>query len=532
MFEASDSAWKTHQRITTDRVWLSTYRAWVIVAILVIIGALLRLWDLSLIEFRHDSAWWAIDGLRILRGGYLPLIGQQVGSVSIPFYNGPFFAYLTAAVFAFAGYEPVAVSALIAISNSVAIILAYLLGRRLYSPMVGLIAATMMTVAPWMVLYGRMFWPQALFPFLIPLALLTLVRAIERQHGVWYLFFGLLVGIGVQLHLSVLAIVGTGALFILLYARPRWLVLMYSLGVALGYAPVILYDLFHSFANLQGILSLPQVHATADPRHIHMAKTIWNFSNVLSGQGLWVSKVSKTPFLHPAIEWGQGLILSGLLLFSGIIMILHIWHTNGSARWWRLKYQDALVFMFILFPLLYLFFSRSVIQRHYFIFFAPLTMILIARGLEIWKDQNHFTVPQFIRRTPMILLGVGLILNCVTALMLLSFIQQSGGEGEYGTVLADKKAAITTIVSTAGDDFILDLQGAREPLPFIFLVEAQVGGQVSGDLEVATEIQANGTSGQPRMFRVVELPYETLDIKPGETIVFHQRGVVVLEQHP
>lgn len=511
--------------------WLRPRIMMLLVAALTLIGAVLRLWDLTLAEFRHDSAWWALEAVRMHTERSVPLIGQQVGSVQIPFYNGPIFAYVTAIVFGLAGQQPIVMNGFIALCNVAAIPLTYWLGKRLYSAWVGVVAAAMLAGAPWMVLYGRMFWPQALFPFLMPLAWLCLVNAVERQQGRWYLGFGILGGIGLQLHLSVLAIIGTGIFFVLLYARPRLRgVAIYGIGVLLGYLPVVIYDFLHGFSNLRGMMMLPSIHATHDPRILHIAKTIWNFSNVLSGQGLWVSKLAKEPFIHPVIEWSMGFIFSILFCFAIIFILINHYRQDHRARirFWQVTYQDALVIIFVVFPLAYLLLSRGLIQRHYFIFFAPLTMIVVARGLELWR--STIPRPRWVAAIPLGLLGVGLSLNLFTSFMLLSFLHQRGGEGEYGTVLADKQAAVATMVAIADSDFVLDLSDVREPLPFIFLVQSHVPVQVVGAPDTATELRSHHTSLSPRRFRIVELPYATLSVHRNETVHFQRRGVVLIEQ--
>lgn len=513
-------------RIDQDR-W---YRVWLLA--LVILGAILRLLWLGLVEFRHDSAYWALDGLRIVRDGAWPLIGQQVGSVDVPFYNGPFLSYITAAVFAIAGPEPVVMSGLIALANAVAIAAAYYLGRRLYSPFVGIVTATLVTVAPWLVLYGRMYWPQALFPLLMALALLTLLRAVEEQRGVWYLGFGMLLGIGVQLHLSVLAFVGTGVLYILLYGRPRHMVSLYGLGVIVGYLPIVIYDLMHGFPNVQAIAVLPSLHATEEPRLTHIAKALWNFSNVLSGQGLWVSKLAKTPFLPAWQEWSQGILFSALFGLGAAMTVYTVWRASGGVwRRVRLSHQDALLVLFIGMPLLYLLLSRSLIQRHYFIFFVPLTQIMVARGIELWLQHSR-SLARSLRFIPVVMLGIGLVLNLATATAIFASLHQSGGASEYGTVLGDKADAATAIIAASNGNFTIDLTGVRETLPFIFLFERAVPLTISGTEVTATAVQTRLPTAPLRTYRVIERPYAALIVDAAETIIFERRGIVVVEVRP
>src|SRR5262245_38020646 len=118
-------------KIEKQATWLD--RWWPVCLLVIIVsGGLVRLSSLSLIEFRHDSAYWALDAYRILNNkGYLPLVGQQVGSVSVELYNGPVVSYIAALIFLFFGYQPIFVAMFIAACNTAGLFLTFLLGKRL-----------------------------------------------------------------------------------------------------------------------------------------------------------------------------------------------------------------------------------------------------------------------------------------------------------------------------------------------------------------------------------------------------------------
>ena len=508
----------------------NTY-GWRIYLLLVLfIAAVLRLSSLSMMEFRHDSAYWALDGYRILQGDYYPLVGQQVGSVRSPLYNGPALSYITAIIFALFGYNPLFVSALIATLNVVGVYLVYLVGYRLYSRNVGLIMATLASVSPWIVLYSRMFWPQSLFPFLIPLMLLCLINALEKDRVIDYTLTGILLGLGVQLHLSALAIVGTSMLIMLIYSKAKWKVSCYTFGVALGYAPNIIYDLTSDFAHIKSIMLLPSLHAVDEPRIFHFAKTIWNFSNVLSGQGLWVSKLSKSQYLPSFIDWGQGVLYSLVFIVCLAAIFYYIASNSKSDRLrFSISYKDAIVLLFLLLPLAYLFFSRSLIQRHYFLFIYPLPLLVIARGFEILSSRIFLKKDTVkVRSIFLVVLAILCLFNVITIGYAARFLEQTGGQGEYGTVFVNKDRVVSYIVEHSSGEYIVDLRNVQESLPYVFLFQTRGKIIIDGDHMIAYTLQSYPPSHRSPKYRIVETYYHPVVVEPGERIVFQVPGIVVL----
>jgi 4-amino-4-deoxy-L-arabinose transferase-like glycosyltransferase len=517
---------ETQKATRMDRWWLP------LLLLILLVGAIIRLNALTLMEFRHDSAYWTLDAYRILDSGDWPLVGQQVGSVQVELYNGPIMSYITAVVFALFGHQPVRVAMLVATCNVVGILVTFLLGKRLYSRNVGLVAATLASLAPWLVLYGRMLWPQALFPCLIPTSLLVLLLAIENDKAIWYLLYGALLGIGLQLHLSVMALMGTGMLYVLIYSRRKWTVLLVVLGMVIGYAPILLYDVSHGFPNMTGLARLPSLHATEETRTFHFAKTLWNFANVLSGQALWVSKLSDSSYLPAFIDWGQGLLFNGLFLFAlGMIASVNVRGRSLKQALQQLPYRDALLLLFVILPAAYLFVSRSLIQRHYFLFLYPAPFLIVARGLQLWTSRPApKSLPQGITWVIPALLVIACTFNLITVCYAYNFMVESGGEGQYGTVLADKESAVDFILAHSEGNYEVNVESAHETLPFVFLFQARDGDiLVQGREDAAISIRAASTR-QPRQYRVVEPTYHDLSLAAGEETLYQSRGVIIVGQ--
>ena len=519
----------------------SSRNVWLGVGGVTLLAAFLRLYDLQLMEFRLDSAYWALQALDILQRGALPLVGQQVGSVNAELYNGPALAYFTALVFRVFGAQPIAVASSIGLLNALCVPLLFLLGQKLYNARVGMLSAALFAVAPWMVLYGRMLWPQSLLPILVALLLGTLAVGVKRERGGAFLVCGILSGVALQLHLSVLSLFAAAVIVIIFYARQKIVALaLLSVGAGIGYAPILLYDVQNNFANLRALLRLPALHAVNDPFPTHAAKTIWNFENVMSGQALWVSKLSQTQYLPNAMDWLQGIAMTLLLgIALGAVLWVNARHnasSKNSAPRWRerlhLPFADGMLLVMVFLPTLYLLISRGLIQRHYFIILYPTLFLLLARGFDLAQTQLRANPKlRMVMRGLMFLFALVVLLNLVTNYFMFRFLAERGGEGEFGTVLQDKTRAAQFILADSNQQFRVQLQNTQEGLPFQFLFRAVTPIRAQGPANDPTAVISDSAS-QLKTYRIVETAYHPLQLGQGERVLFQTRGTVVVGTAP
>jgi hypothetical protein len=256
----------------------------------------------------------------------------------------------------------------------------------------------------------------------------------------------------------------------------------------------------------------------------------------MSGQALWVSKLSKTQFLPSALDWAQGILFT--LLFLAALGAV-VWF---AVREWRrattgrpslgsvvnLPFADVMLTLFVVLPVLYLLVSRSLIQRHYFIFFYPTVFLLIARGLDLIRTHTSIS-PRFkfvpTALTALVAIVVGL--NIVTDFFMFRFLAESGGESEYGTVLEDKSRAVDFIRADSNERFRVMLQDTHEAFPYRFLFEARQAVRTEGPAEYPTALLSE-TAQELKTYRIVETGYHPLELAEGERVLFEQRGVYVV----
>jgi 4-amino-4-deoxy-L-arabinose transferase-like glycosyltransferase len=169
----------------------------VIVLAATLVGALLRLWNLEAAQFRGDDFTVMALAIDIARHWQLP---TGVPS-SIGINNGPTAPFILAAA-ALVSDEHQWLSVFIGLLNIAMIPLTYVLARDVFGARAGVLAAVLVAVNPWLIVYGRRLWLNA---FLGPTALVflwTLYRALSRGGWAAWTLSGFAAAVSAQIHLS------------------------------------------------------------------------------------------------------------------------------------------------------------------------------------------------------------------------------------------------------------------------------------------------------------------------------------------
>jgi 4-amino-4-deoxy-L-arabinose transferase-like glycosyltransferase len=204
---------------------------WLLLGVILTIGAWLRFSHLDLLEFQGDEAYAANLALDCVKHGKFPTAGLM-SSVGVT--NPPLFIYLLIPMFALST-NPVCVSCCIAVLGLSAVAACWWMGRRYYGSVAGLVAAAFFAVSPWAVIYSRKIWAQDFVP-VFATATMWAVHAVcvgKKPKAVfWCVLLPLCV---VQIHFSGLALTAT-VLVIVAWLRPRidWRFAAGGLVVALG----------------------------------------------------------------------------------------------------------------------------------------------------------------------------------------------------------------------------------------------------------------------------------------------------------
>jgi 4-amino-4-deoxy-L-arabinose transferase-like glycosyltransferase len=209
---------------------------WLIVAIIVAVGAWLRFQHLELLEFKGDEAFAANKALEFVHSGKLPTSGLM-SSVGVS--NPPLFIWLLIPMF-FVTSSITGVCCLIASLGLAAVVATWWIGRKYYGPLTGLVAAALFATAPWAVIYSRKIWAQDFVPVFATAtiwAMHALVLGKKPKAVFWVLFLPICV---IQIHYSGFALTAT-VVAILVLLRPKIDWRMAIAGVVLAMALAVPY---------------------------------------------------------------------------------------------------------------------------------------------------------------------------------------------------------------------------------------------------------------------------------------------------
>lgn len=169
----------------------------VLVALITILGGLLRLWNIQAAEYRGDDGDFMQTASGMVHQGQLLVGFTSSAGIS----SGAAGLYILSVPLLFSSSYTVA-AAFTAILNAACIPLLYLIGRDLAGPRVGLIVALLAAVNPFLVVYGRRTWITGLVAPTAVLFLWSAVRALKVNTVPAWMLAGVGVAGTTLVHLS------------------------------------------------------------------------------------------------------------------------------------------------------------------------------------------------------------------------------------------------------------------------------------------------------------------------------------------
>lgn len=215
---------------------------WIIIIFLS--ASIFRLFSLDLIEFKSDEAITVYQTVLFYNQPHIIERGLISG---IGVYNFPVFNYLIVFLSVFSR-DPLFLSFLIALINSILVIVFYLIIRKYYNQQTAIFSSLILAFSPWAIIFSRKIWAQDLiFLFLIPLIGLIheLIFNKNKKVSFWILFLLILL---TELHGSGLYFFITTIIIFLIY-RVRLDYKSAILGIFIGLIPIIPYIFFQINAN-------------------------------------------------------------------------------------------------------------------------------------------------------------------------------------------------------------------------------------------------------------------------------------------
>jgi 4-amino-4-deoxy-L-arabinose transferase-like glycosyltransferase len=197
----------------------SRYAGYVALGLILLLAALLRLGWPGVAEFKHDEAHIVALAYDLLEGQAFPLRGTET-SVGIP--KSALSVYLYALPLAL-WRSPLAATLFTGLLGTLAVLLCWWVGRRLWGNVAGLAAALCFAVGPWAVFFSRKIWEPNLLPFLAAAALALGFAALQGQRPWLFAAHIVLLGLCAQVYYPGLVVLPAALLLWLLnWRRLPW----------------------------------------------------------------------------------------------------------------------------------------------------------------------------------------------------------------------------------------------------------------------------------------------------------------------
>ncbi len=226
----------------------------------IVCGSFLRLDDFhDRIRFNNDQVRDTGIVIDMLTTGTMPLLGPKAGGTT--FQLGPAFYYILAFSGAVFGATPEGIAFIVPLLSIATLPLLFLFLRRCFATRIALPLTLLAATSFFLIKYSRFVWNPNVIPFFLLAFLLTLLRTMDlpaTKHTSlwWWILLGVVTGISMQLHTTLLIIMPLTILIMhiarrFLHAQPlpiARLLLTFAIIVLL-LSPMIIFDVRNNGAN-------------------------------------------------------------------------------------------------------------------------------------------------------------------------------------------------------------------------------------------------------------------------------------------
>lgn len=353
------------------------------------LGAYLRLYKISdYLTFLGDEGRDVLVVERMIINHKFTLLGPtaSVGG----FFLGPIYYYFMLPFLWLWRLDPTGPAVMVALFGLATIYLLYRLGKKMFNPVVGLLAAGLYTLSPIVIAYSRSSWNPNIVPFFALMLIWCLWDIAQNLKPKYFVWAGIILGIGLQLHYLFLFL-GVVTVVWLLVQKNRVEILRYViwliLGFLIGYAPFLAFEVRHGFPNTQSII-----------RFVLTGKDTGFSGNFFTTAGdviyrLFGRLVFRLPppeqlITYPIVQkyaWEISikttilisLVLSGIIIFKNSLINVPVRKDNS------LKISASLILTWVITVIVLFGFYKKAIYDYYFGIFFPAPFILFA--LILWQ---------------------------------------------------------------------------------------------------------------------------------------------------
>ncbi len=426
-------------------------------AIILIIGASLRLTDFSsLTRFNADQVRDAQIVDAMADESELPLLGPKAGGTT--FRLGPAFYYLEYLSGSVFGQHPAGRALFIPLFSLLSIYILFRLFRFLFPPWLSLALTLLYATSFYAIKYSRFAWnpnPIPLFVFSYLWLIMLITGPESRRQPLWYALIGIVIGIAVQLHTTLLVLLPVFFVLvhIVLFFSQKRLPVARILSVAfiviLLQTPSVLFDIQNDWDNTRAFLA---GITTKTEKNTTLVQNIL-LDVQLFAQGSTYILSGKEPdqkWVHP-IKLFQSRQISEIALFAfgSLLMIIGTVFSVSRVKNSTSKTGRRFLLIFLGFSLLsFLLFLPigNELNLRFFILLLPLPCIFLGLIIERFLATNiHSTLQKIVLLTGFLVLIAS---NLHSYLITYNLQSYQAKDSAYGGISLGEAENIISFIET------------------------------------------------------------------------------------
>jgi 4-amino-4-deoxy-L-arabinose transferase-like glycosyltransferase len=413
---------------------------------------LLRTSFIGLTEFKSDEVFWCWRAWEWINGGELPLRGDASW---LNIYVGPFPIYLTTIAFLIFNPSPESGIFMVAWSNTITILFAYLTGRDMFNQKVGILSALLVGFSPWAIIFSRKIWNPSYLPFTLSIVIWSFYKSSKSKKSFYSLLGGFALGASVQFHLTAFAIIPVILIFVLYNRSKAYNILIAVLGVLASLFPMIIFDFLNEWTIINGYINLffNSSNIRANPyetRFIFSLAVIKKFFEIAGGTGIENTYGSFYPSSLIFLDFFsiEMILLGAYFLWIFAMGFKHLRKRNFQIG----DSPHFLLSVWLIVPLILHLLSVGSLHHHYFIIFYPANFLAIAACMDHFLNdlqviQLRFMNSSFRISALKVLIGLIILFHLITISAFLYTIKTTGGTPAFGSTLENKKTAVNWIIN-------------------------------------------------------------------------------------
>lgn len=256
------------------------------------------------LNWSGDQANFGTEALRIFRTKAITLIGPQI-SANLQgrfIFQGPLIYYFSLFFLFLGRWDPLISSYLFMLFASIMIFPLFYGVKKLINEKVSWLMVIIYTLLPYYINYTRFIWNTTFLLALLPILILLMGLFKEKKEMKVFFLLSVWLGILLQFHYQFAIIIAALFIYYFFFKRLKGIyLLLFLLGNAVGFSPILIFELKHNFYNFQTLILYIQNWSRVDrPGNLTMPHyyTSLSFMLIITILGYMSHKIMKISYRY------------------------------------------------------------------------------------------------------------------------------------------------------------------------------------------------------------------------------------------